>query len=408
MTLASKAIAVQEDLVEWLNCDAPEAVDRVLRSAALLQPEESIIALAPAGPGNMNVTLRVTIATATAGSQQSVPCRRTVIVKQSRPFVAKYDFIPAPVERVDSEAAFYEFVATRPELQTMMPQCLASIPDQHVLVIQDLGEASSSSSSSPAVVVLGDATSLYAVSMDTTTVPSFLPRLVDWLCALHDASRGGKTKWDKNNINIAKFRNWKLRSLNHDHMFDIPFRDPPVIDLEASCPGLTAASLAVRTNERLRATALRIGQAYMVDYCCPNVDNSNTIGDCCLLHGDFYPGSWYLTTTHDDGHPYVIDPEFCFFGPAEFDWGILVAHLQLMGGGGGNTAACVESLQQRLVARRHDWRHVEEFAAVEVLRRLLGVAQLPQLTLNLKQRMQLIDRAVAGLLCPGSSSSCRR
>ena len=47
----------------------------------------------------------------------------------------------------------------------------------------------------------------------------------------------------------------------------------------------------------------------------------------CLLHGDFYPGSWVRA----GGGVWIIDPEFCFFGPPEFDVGILVGHLLLAG-----------------------------------------------------------------------------
>ncbi|TFG71242.1 MAG: hypothetical protein E4H26_12695 [Flavobacteriales bacterium] len=42
-----------------------------------------------------------------------------------------------------------------------------------------------------------------------------------------------------------------------------------------------------------------------------------------LLHGDYYPGSWM--TVGDQF--YVIDPEFGFVGFAEFDLGVMVAHL---------------------------------------------------------------------------------
>ena len=44
-----------------------------------------------------------------------------------------------------------------------------------------------------------------------------------------------------------------------------------------------------------------------------------------LLHGDYFPGSWLQTAAGVR----VIDPEFCFFGPPEFDVGVLLAHLHL-------------------------------------------------------------------------------
>ena len=47
-----------------------------------------------------------------------------------------------------------------------------------------------------------------------------------------------------------------------------------------------------------------------------------------LLHGDYYPGSWLKT----DAGFRVIDPEFCFLGPPEFDLGVLAAHWIFCGG----------------------------------------------------------------------------
>ena len=37
-----------------------------------------------------------------------------------------------------------------------------------------------------------------------------------------------------------------------------------------------------------------------------------------LLHGDYYPGSWMRVRER----LYIIDPEFSFAGPKEFDLGI--------------------------------------------------------------------------------------
>jgi 5-methylthioribose kinase len=110
-----------------------------------------------------------------------------------------------------------------------------------------------------------------------------------------------------------------------------------------------------------------------------------------LLHGDFYPGSWLLTS----GGPYVIDPEFCYAGDAEFDWGILLGHLKMVG---AEEADCGLKRLIGPASIELDWNLVQEYAAVEILRRILGVAQLP-ISMNLEQRLQLAEQA-ADILLP--------
>ena len=83
---------------------------------------------------------------------------------------------------------------------------------------------------------------------------------------------------------------------------------------------------------------------------------------------------------------WIIDPEFCFFGPAEFDVGVLVAHLLLAG----------NSLEYALgIFTRYDGPEdfseslALGFAGVEIMRRLLGVAQLP-LRADLRDKKMLL------------------
>lgn len=104
----------------------------------------------------------------------------------------------------------------------------------------------------------------------------------------------------------------------------------------------------------------------------------------CLLHGDFYPGSWLKTK---DGFR-VIDPEFCFAGPAEFDLGVLAGHRVLMGGS-ADSVDVILSRYCKSAGKQVDRRLVRGFAAAEVVRRLIGVAQLP-LHASLEQRAEMM------------------
>lgn len=325
--------------VRWLDTQALADVNRLLRRANIIAAPEQVQELAPAGEGNMNVTLRVTVATP-AGEQ------RSLIVKQSRPFVAKYDSIPAPLERVEFEAAFYQFVSQFPELASRMPRRLGWIPEEHALVLEDLGPAT-------------DASSWYDTNHAVS--PQVVRQVLVWLQTLHVQSRG--------RVDACRFGNRRLRELNHEHIFVLPFQDPPAVDLDTFCAGLASATRTLRKDAALRKRCSDLGQVYLQN-------------GPCLLHGDFYPGSWLLA----DSSPRIIDPEFCYAGSAEFDLGILLAHLQLTG------FELTDSLYTEIHAG-YDWPLsmdlIHGFAAVEILRRLLGVAQLP-LSIDLAERTQLI------------------
>ena len=91
--------------------DRPDLVEGLLRRLGWLAPDERVRGCAKAGEGNMNLTLRVR----TEG--------RSVIVKQSRPWVEKYDAIPAPFDRALVEQRFYERVAAIPAVAAAMHKC---------------------------------------------------------------------------------------------------------------------------------------------------------------------------------------------------------------------------------------------------------------------------------------------
>ncbi|MEO0733856.1 MAG: phosphotransferase, partial [Bacteroidota bacterium] len=128
----------------------------------------------------------------------------------------------------------------------------------------------------------------------------------------------------------------------------------------------------------LRAVAAELGHTYL-----------GTRGRA-LIHGDFYPGS--MLNKH--GHLYVIDGEFAFRGFPEFDLGVLLAHLML-------AKAPAEQLQMLDTNYEKgpdfDAGLVRRFAYVEIIRRLIGIAQLP-LSLTLEERKGLLEQARRGLI----------
>jgi 5-methylthioribose kinase len=309
----------------WLAANDPGAVGRVLRETGVIAPNERVDRVEKAGEGNMNLTLRVAIA---RGGRS-----RSVIVKQSRPWVEKYDAIDAPWDRANVEAAFYERVANLPEVARRMPKLLGADRESRVLVLEDLGRGSD----------------FFGLYLGEALEPPVIDALGGWLRALHDATHDARDE---------RLANREMRRLNHAHIFQIPLNDPPPLDLAKLAPDVPAAAADLRGDAGYRRAVAEAGERYLAD------------GDC-LLHGDFFPGSWMRT----DRGMFVIDPEFCFFGDREFDLGVAVAHFALA----RRPVADVERFFRAYgdPGVRVDRAALSTTAGIEVMRRLIGVAQLP-------------------------------
>lgn len=156
-----------------------------------------------------------------------------------------------------------------------------------------------------------------------------------WLRALHDAFRGGGGG--------GELANEAMRALNHAHMFDLPLK--------------TEAGAVLASDGVYAGKVAAAGEVYL-----------RSRGPC-LLHGDYFPGSWVRV----GGDLKVIDPEFCFFGPAEFDVGVAVGHLALA----RQPRDVAEGFLRAYGEAGLDLGAVGVGAGVEVMRRLIGVAQLP-------------------------------
>jgi len=302
-----------------LAADAPEAAASHLRRRGLQEHAEGAVALEPAGEGNMNLTLR-----ARAGDQ-------SWILKQARPWVERYPNIPAPVERAQVEARFYELVRAGP-VERRMPALLDFDPETNILIFEDLGAGE-------------DCSHLYDPAHTSTELFEDLARL---LAAIH------MTPID------APLTNRAMRELNAAHIFRIPFADKPALDLDAITPGLARRAAPIRRDQRVREAAQRLERVYLAD--------AQT-----LLHGDYYPGSWIRAARGVA----LIDPEFGFTGDPAFDVGVFAAHAVL------TSPHPQPALARRVIEMctdagvRCDADLARGFAGVEILRRLLGVAQLP-------------------------------
>ena len=316
-----------------LVADNLDEISAHVRSLGWIGANESITGLASAGDGNMNRTLRAMVG------------RRSIILKQSVPFVAKYPDIPAPEERIEVEAQFYRAIADQVELSKRIPDILGFDPDNHLLCLQDLG-------------VARDFTDMYSDhTRNDKQGDEQLSALMVWLAALHA-------------LPITPHRlphgldNRSMRELNHAHIFEIPL-DPD--NGLALVPGLDDVAAEYARDDKLQHAARRLGDLDLgrADHESPDV----------LLHGDFYPGSWLR---HPALGACIIDPEFAFLGAPEFDVGVLFGHLTMCGYQQPELTQLLRSLLRSYEAPAgFDLDLAMGFAGIEIIRRLLGVAQLP-------------------------------
>ena len=318
-----------------LSADDPAAILKALVSLKVCLPEETITGVTKAGEGNMNLVLRVTTD------------QRSVIVKQARPWVEKYRGIPAPDERILSEIEFYRCISKAADLQAAMPSVIASEASQRLLVLEDLGASS-------------DYATLYSSKVPANEVDSVFEQAIDWVARLHQCDVVGEE-----GIGCKP-----LLSLNHEYIFSVPLSDPPATDLELECEGLTEASQEFRSDDSIRQAMERLGKVYLA-------------GDGPLLHGDYYPGSWLKT---ESGFR-VIDPEFCFCGPSEFELGVVAAHWIFCGSAAnGSTIDRVCQRYSKQVSREL----IEGFTGAELIRRVIGVAK-PPLDADLERRVEWLQ-----------------
>jgi 5-methylthioribose kinase len=163
-----------------------------------------------------------------------------------------------------------------------------------------------------------------------------------------------------------------MRALNHEHIFALPLRPDNGLDLDSITPGLGALALQLQNDSFYWKQVRALGIRYL--------DHSY---GTCLIHGDYFPGSWLKTRDR----VYVIDPEFCFFGPPEFDLGMMMGHLYLAG---VFTELIASVYNLYTAATSINLSLALQFAGVEIMRRLIGVAQLPP-RYDLPEKRRLLE-----------------
>ncbi|MBS0000756.1 MAG: phosphotransferase [Cyclobacteriaceae bacterium] len=308
-------------------------VNEYLSGKNWLLDNENVTGLEKPGEGNMNLVLRV---------KTNI---RSFILKQARPWVEKYPHIPAPVERNHVETEYYLIISKDKILHAFSPEVLGYDKDNFMVMYNDLGDSVDFS---------------YLYKNGNRLLPDEKKDLLGYVSALH-------------HFDSPAFPfNGSMRELNHEYIFRIPFQEDNGIDLDAVQPGLKTASLPYTENLPLRKAIGQLGKYYLME-------------GPVLIHGDFFPGSWLKSGSGIK----IIDPEFGFKGYGEFDLGVMIAHMLMAGQGMEMVESILEDYDP---PAGFDPRLLAGFAGTEVLRRILGVAQLP-LALSLEDRINLMKSA---------------
>jgi 5-methylthioribose kinase len=292
---------------------------------------EIVISSEPAGESNMNLVLRIKTN------------QRNLILKQSKPFVRKYPQIPAPIERIAVEQEFFKQLEKDIELSDQVPKILHFDGEEHILITTDLGISS-------------DFTRIY--SGEKALQVDEIKQLTAFLNRLHGLKVEGFPE------------NMEMRKLNHEHIFRFPFLEENGFDLDQIQAGLQEISLKYKKDQALKSKLEFLGNRYL--------SPGKT-----LIHGDFYPGSWLDTSSGIK----IIDPEFGFLGDREFDLGVFLAHLDM-----GQQAEALKKSVLATYSHPFDQLLVNRYRGVEILRRLIGIAQLP-VNLTLAQKVDLMKNA---------------
>ena len=306
-----------------------------LRQQGWLSLENSVSSVEKPGEGNMNLVLRII---PTSG--------RSFVIKQARPWVEKYPDIGAPVERIHVEQEYYRHVNAFPLLASFSPGIIGFDPVNHVLALEDLGQSV-------------DLSFVYQNKKHFTLQD--LRDIFKYLNHLHRLSPPENYP-----------SNLELRKLNHQHVFYLPFHDNS-FDLDSVQPGLQTLAKKCKADASLVSVVKDLGRHYLGT-------------GRYMLHGDFYPGS----LLRSESGLKIIDPEFSFVGPAEWDLAVFTAHLYLS----QTPLSLIQSVAELYQKPPNfNYSRYVRFMGTEILRRLVGLAQLP-ISLTLDQKAWLIERSI--------------
>jgi 5-methylthioribose kinase len=326
-----------------------------LAGLGLLSPGEPT-RVEPAGDGNINWVRRV----------RSLARERSYVVKQARPALERFPEYRVSTQRIEFEARWFE-TAARFDRERVCPRVHFFDAQRKALVLEDLGGAE----------LLTD---LLARGGDATAVSAGLGR---FLGEMHAGTRDPSL--------AGRFANAEMRALHGEHIFALPFR---ANDFPLSPAVAKRARELASEGDLLR----RIEAAY---------DRYRGLA-LALVHGDVQPSNVLVAA----GAPKLLDAEIAHMGDPAFDVGQLAGHLWLRALARGDARAAAPALSALWSSYSaaaggvldFDFRDALVHAGVEMLRRTLGAARIPEVSRD-EVALGAIDAGRAWVLAPPAHPS---
>ncbi len=272
--------------------------------------------------GNMNLCLRITTP------------KQKLVIKQGRAWVEKYPHIPAPVGRTTTEALFYQSLSDVALLAASMPQFIGVDHELQVMATAFIENSM-------------DGNFVYSQESGANFFKKWSTDLLEFLRHLSNLPTGNFKH---------QFDNIELKRLNAFHMYDYPFQKAQI---DKATQDFNLDLTWMMTDKSLQQR-----KKLSEDYLSPGR---------FLIHGDFYPGSFLIQKTENREKIFVFDPEFCTIGRREFDVGVLMAHMILAK---AEPSEILIELKKNKYCVDLDFDSIKNIAAYEILRRILGVAQV--------------------------------
>jgi 5-methylthioribose kinase len=318
---------------KWFDESSSNEIEQYLNVHRLIDSSVGISSIKKMN-GNMNATLLLQFSN---GKQW--------IFKQSRDFVMRFPALDAPVERAITEASFYEFIAAQRLLQSTMTNKIWLHSASYLNIFEVEPESK-------------DGRFLYDLNKNDQkanieVIQKSLVGIVKWLANLHLVDT---TEICANPL----FQNREMAEFQRKQLFQSPFESLEQ-QMKAS---LIKEEVKVSLWNTVRTANFLLARN--------GLDQRMMRSTKTLIHGDFFPGNWLFR--QNEGY-YIIDPEFCFFGPAEYDLGVFLAHLHL-------AAYPIEKIGPLFLAYQKinpsiDGMLTDSFARFEIIRRLIGLARIP-------------------------------
>ena len=284
-----------------------------------IPPGSAVVGRTTLNPGRTVQTLRVTT---DAGA--------TRVVRQPTSSTAEAD---GAIDRLTVEGEFYRLVECWPAVADRMPACLGVDRSDHVVVLEDLGNAHT----------LADLYGTRQLGDDD------VEDLTAYLMALHSIPVSSE--------DTDGLRADGVRLARHSARFERVVSAVRVATLASRLPIVERIVDAFRTDLHIRATMRDLGERFLD-------------GKGVLLHGDFRPARW-MASPHGLR---VLSPGYASSGPAALDVGYFLAHL-LMSGQVPEVIGRVLRRYRRGAAL--DLADISACTGLELIRGRLGASPVP-------------------------------